>query len=454
MGASVVLFDWGLGNLLFGILVFAWGIYPGQNDFVKDMGMIWTIFGVVLLLGGWQVMRIAWFPIIFLVCAIPWPQLVYSRVAGPLQELAAKAAVLTLKMTGVTAAHSGTKIYVDVGAAKMRALDVAEACAGLRSLMTFIAVAGAVGFLSTRALWQKLVITFSAIPIAIFCNVMRVAGMGLLDRYVSQKLSESFAHQFVGLIMLIPAFFMILLVGWILDNVFVETADVRRLARKHAPVIKERTARRELEDDLVIEVRRKTTTSAAPVVQAKSPAVAARPPAAVKTAPAKSPPPAAPLRAESTPTLRVAAKPVTKTPIANAVSAAPKAVAPKATTPAPISRPAPATLRPAAQAPPARPAPANPAAKPNDLAEATKRLTASRSLRPANSAPSPAQGAAKPSTQKVNGVAAAKVPSAERQPVTAATARPATQSPANSPTAIRTTKPQVTRTTTPAQSKE
>jgi hypothetical protein len=67
--------------------------------------------------------------------------------------------------------------------------------------------------------------TLSAIPIAIFCNVMRVSGQGLLDHYASEKLSEGFAHQFVGMVMLVPAFFLILLVGWMLDQVFIEEVD-------------------------------------------------------------------------------------------------------------------------------------------------------------------------------------------------------------------------------------
>jgi len=104
-------------------------------------------------------------------------------------------------------------------------LNVAEACAGMRSLMTFITVGGAFAFLSARPLWQKGVITLSAIPIAIFCNVMRVAGQGILDYYKGYEWSQGFAHQFAGVVMLIPAFFLILAVAWVLDNVFLEEVD-------------------------------------------------------------------------------------------------------------------------------------------------------------------------------------------------------------------------------------
>ncbi len=226
----------GLGILIFGILLFAYGIYPGQNDFVKDFGMVVALFGVVALLCGWRVMKIAWFPIVFLICAIPWPELVYSYIASPLQRLAASVAVGVLRALNVTAFNAGTKIIINAKGNVWRTLNVAEACAGLRSLMTFISVAAAIAFLSARPLWQKIIVTFMAIPIAIFCNVMRVSGQGILDHYWSQELSEGFAHQFVGIVMLVPGFFMILFVGWLLDVVFIEVVDERELRKNRAPI--------------------------------------------------------------------------------------------------------------------------------------------------------------------------------------------------------------------------
>jgi exosortase len=218
----------GLGILLGGLVVWAYGIYPGQNHFVSDFGIIVSLFGLVTLLCGWRVMRVAWFPILFLVCALPWPEQLYEKVAWPLQLLAAKVAVHALQLTGVDAGHNGsTKISMITGDGTIRTLNVAEACAGMRSLMTFVTVGAAVAFLSARPLWQKLIVTASAVPIAIACNVMRVSGQGILDRYVSQKVSEGFAHQFVGLVMMVPAFLLILLVGYVLDNLFIEEAPTR-----------------------------------------------------------------------------------------------------------------------------------------------------------------------------------------------------------------------------------
>ncbi len=225
-GVLVFLLDWSIATMLFGLGVVFYGIYPGQNDYLKDLGMVIMLFGIVLMLNGWEVMKIAWFPIAFLICAIPWPGLVYSWVAEPLAQTAAHIGVIVLKLTGVEAVNEGTKIKIfgQIGLPP-RILNVAEACAGMRSLMTFIALAGAIAFLPVKPLWQRLIIVASAVPIAIFCNMSRISVVGLLDHYVSTKWSDSFAHQFVGTVILFPAVILIYLVGSALEKIFIVEAD-------------------------------------------------------------------------------------------------------------------------------------------------------------------------------------------------------------------------------------
>src|SRR5688500_581192 len=309
----------GLLVMLGGILFYGWAIWPGQNDFFKDFGMVVALFGLVLLLTGWSVMKIAWFSIAYLVCMIPWPSLFYSRLASPLQALAASVSVGVLRFAGVDALNTGTKIRMQPYTAQERVLNVAEACAGLRSLMTFITVGAAVAFLSNRPLWQKIFITLSAIPIAILCNVMRVAGQGLLDYYVSHELSEGFAHQFAGLVMLVPAFFLILLVGWLLDHLFIEEVD-------EAPAVKMVAAPTAGPAAAAVVPAPRTATTVAPA----APAPAARAAPAARVAPTPTAPkPAAPKPAPTP----------APTPQAAPMPATPKPAAPKPATPPP---PAPA----------------------------------------------------------------------------------------------------------------
>jgi exosortase len=364
LGTLVLLLDWSLATTLFGIGFYVYGIYPGQNDYLKDVGMLICLFGVVLLLTGPRVMKIAWFPIVFLICAIPWPGLVYSWIAEPLQQDAAKVAVHVLNVTGVDSFCNGTKIVMlDQKLQPIRVLNVAEACAGMRSLMTFISVAGAIAFLSSRPLWEKLVIVASSVPIAIFCNMTRISGQGLLDHYVSPQWSESFAHQFVGMMMLLPAFFMILAVGYLLDKIFIEEADDGR-GGSSPKVVAAVSPRRPVDNTgaaavpaqpLTARVIPPTAAPAAPlvakVVSASPAPVAAA--AAVPSVPAAAPVPSA------------TAKPMQAVPL--------------------VARPVPAV---ASRYTPAKPAVSPPPSSPKAV-PANKPVTVANGL----NAPSPASGA-------------------------------------------------------------
>ena len=226
LGVAALALDWGLATLLGGLLFYAYGIWPGANDFLRDVGMVMSVFGIVLTLCGWQVMRIAWFPCVFLLCMLPWPGLLYSKLAMPMQSLSATVGVSVMQLFGVDVEKIGTTMLMHrPGGRGDRSLDVAEACSGLKSLMTFVSLGASVAFLSTRPLWQKLTITFAAVPIAILCNALRVSGQGLLDFYVSEAWSTGFAHQFAGLVMLLPGFLLMLLIVWVLDQLFVDDDD-------------------------------------------------------------------------------------------------------------------------------------------------------------------------------------------------------------------------------------
>lgn len=221
----VALFDWGVGTLLAGLLIYTAGVSPLSNDLIKDFGMIMSVFGAVLTIGGWGIMRIAWFPCVFLLAIPPWPDTIYQKIAIPLQNIASAVGVLVMTICGIDAERNGTTMAMYRGGVKVGELNVATACSGIKSLMTFVSLGAALAFLSNRPLWQKLFITASTVPIAIFCNAMRVGGQGLLDYYVSHEWSSGFAHMFAGVVFLLPGFLMILGLIWALDKLFIDVDD-------------------------------------------------------------------------------------------------------------------------------------------------------------------------------------------------------------------------------------
>lgn len=213
----------GLFIIVCGLVLFVGGIGVGANfvqfgPYLQDVAMLTTLFGCVVAIFGWSMVRVAAFPIAYLLCALPWPAYIHEALTVPLQKVAATASVWVLQLTGMNVEQAGNTIHILNANGVDRALNVAEACSGMRSLITFIAIGLAVAFLSGRSLWKKIIISAMAVPIAIACNIFRIAGEGLLDQHVSRRLSEGFAHSAVGVVLLVPGFGLFLLVGWLLDR--------------------------------------------------------------------------------------------------------------------------------------------------------------------------------------------------------------------------------------------
>lgn len=216
---------WGLPIVLLAIVGMFAGFYPIRNAMFRQANMVFLLFGLVLYLAGPQVIKLTWLPILFLLFAIPLPEMIYSRIAGPLQELAAAGAakILTLFGVGVSVTHS--HLVVESVSGKQHPLTVAEACAGMRLLMAFAALGVAMAYLEERPLWQRVALVLAGLPIAVFCNVLRVTitcTMFVLDK---PELGKDFMHTFTGILMLFPALLLLWLLSLLLRAFYVEVDE-------------------------------------------------------------------------------------------------------------------------------------------------------------------------------------------------------------------------------------
>ncbi|MDY7011852.1 MAG: exosortase/archaeosortase family protein, partial [Planctomycetota bacterium] len=141
-----------------------------RNHWLAQMSMVVMIIGLVLYLGGVSVIRVIWLPILFLLFALPIPELLYSRVAVPLQNIAASGAVMILKVLGVEITSTASSLDVISRSGVSHGLTVAEACSGMRLLMAFCALGVAMAYLDYKPIWQRLILVAAAVPIAVFCN--------------------------------------------------------------------------------------------------------------------------------------------------------------------------------------------------------------------------------------------------------------------------------------------
>ncbi len=230
---------WGLPILFAGMFWYTFWIY-GRVDMFRGYGMIVSLFGLVLFLLGPAMMRVLWFPILYLVFAVKVSDLLWDRIAQALQDVAAQGATYLMKMASVildfdvNAEGNTINIWHDWGDGRgwrAEGLNVHEVCSGLRMLMAFLALGTALAFLWERAWWQRIVMIALAVPIAVAVNILRVATLGLLTLH-DPALAHGDFHMFVGMLMLIPAAGMFLLVGWVLDRlIIVEGAEEARGGR-------------------------------------------------------------------------------------------------------------------------------------------------------------------------------------------------------------------------------
>ena len=182
-----------------------------RNDYGVYLGMITLLFGMVLWMAGWQVMRIVWLPILFLIFAVNIPEMIYREVAYKSQQLAAHASVGVLQLLNVQAEMAGasrqaeTVISLLDPRGQMQQLNVEEACSGMRLLMAFGALAVAISYLSDRETWQRIILIACALPIALLCNLLRVVITGYLYHLGYPEYAKGLFHTFTGLLMLVPA---------------------------------------------------------------------------------------------------------------------------------------------------------------------------------------------------------------------------------------------------------
>ena len=127
--------------------------------------------GAALLVGGWQGFRWAWPAILFLVFMLPLPGAVQGMARLQMQTLATRLSVFIIQTLGIASMAQGHRI--EIGGAT-EALDVAQACSGLRMMMMFFAMCVGAAFVVKKPVWEKLFIIASAVPIAVLGNVTRL----------------------------------------------------------------------------------------------------------------------------------------------------------------------------------------------------------------------------------------------------------------------------------------
>lgn len=213
MKAEVAPSTAGLIIIIFGLLQLCVG-YLAFELYTMRSSCIVIFAGLILYFMGAAVFRIMLLPVLYLFFMVPLPYLVYDTIAFPLKQLVAKYSVDTLQHVGVVIIREGNILLLPE-----TTLEVADACSGIRSLVSLLALATAFAVMSQKSTLKRTVIILMAIPIAIFTNGLRVIGTGVLAQYWGAKAAEGFFHEFAGLAVFGVALLMLAGLGTLMNKV-------------------------------------------------------------------------------------------------------------------------------------------------------------------------------------------------------------------------------------------
>jgi exosortase len=196
----------GISLILFAIVLLILGVYgvdlfTSRISFVVMLcGLVWTFFGRTML-------RELSFPLLVLLLAIPFPAIVFNQITFPLQLMASRLASEILPWLGVPVLQEGNVIQLPI-----MKLEVAEACSGIRSLMSLFTLAVFYGYFLEKTTARRITLALASIPIAVAANVVRIVGTGLCVQYWDPQKALGFFHEFSGWVMFVVSLFCLYLI--------------------------------------------------------------------------------------------------------------------------------------------------------------------------------------------------------------------------------------------------
>jgi exosortase len=186
----------------------------GAELFTSRFSFLVLLTGMILFLAGWKMLHAVSFPLGYLCWMIPMPVIIYNQITFPLQLIASRMATSWLELAQVPVLRDGNILVMS-----NYSLEVVEACSGIRSLMTLMALAVAYGYLVSPRRWVRYVLAALMVPIAIITNAIRIMGAGILARHYGPAAAEGFLHEFSGWAIFLVALVLMFGSYWILRQI-------------------------------------------------------------------------------------------------------------------------------------------------------------------------------------------------------------------------------------------
>lgn len=208
----VAVLGWAL--LLFAAVVFAFG--ASQQVILFQVGsQILVLAALLLLFRGLKALKLAWFPLFFLIFMIPLPEALVAAVTTPLKSAVSAVATHLLYLMGYPVGRAG--VVMTVGPYE---LLVADACAGLNSMFTLEALGMLyMNLMNYTNLARNMALAILLVPISFMANIVRVMILVLVTYHFGDAAGQGFVHGFAGMVLFMVALVIMLVVDRLLGFV-------------------------------------------------------------------------------------------------------------------------------------------------------------------------------------------------------------------------------------------
>jgi exosortase D (VPLPA-CTERM-specific) len=198
--------------VLFLSLVFYFIGVVGDLFSLLRVSFILLLIGLALLFVGYKSTKAMLIPILILIFSFPIPPVLQAELTVKLQLLSSQLGVAVIRAFNIPVFLEGN--VIDLGSYQ---LQVVEACSGLRYLFPLMSLAFICVYLYQVALWKRIIVFFTAIPITLLMNSFRIGVIGVLVNSWGIEAAEGFTHDFEGWVVFIACLAILFLEMWLLS---------------------------------------------------------------------------------------------------------------------------------------------------------------------------------------------------------------------------------------------